>query len=101
MLQALYIIAFIVLASLAIGNLVRNLFTLGIDSQRGYGHRSSQFSAQGRSPQPSPHPELLDNDGQVIDEPLLVMKSISVDDARERLDALYLSSPESSDEAQT
>jgi hypothetical protein len=100
MLQALYIIAFVVLASLAIGNMVRNLFTLGIDSQRGYSQRPGQFSAQGQLDQP-PHPELLDSDGHMIDEPLLVMKSISVDDARERLDALYRSSPESSDEAQT
>jgi hypothetical protein len=99
MLQVLYIIAFLILASLAIGNLIRNLFTLGIDSQRGYSQkRSSPFAAQGQRP---PHPELLDNDGSVIDEPLLVMRSISVDDARERLDALYRNSPESSDEAQT
>ena len=97
MLQVLYIIAFVILASLAIGNLVRNLFTLGIESQRGYSQRSSPFAAQGQRP---PHPELLDTDGSVIDEPLLVMRSISVDDARERLDALYRNSPESSDEAQ-
>jgi hypothetical protein len=38
---------------------------------------------------PMPHPELLDQDGQVIREPLLVMRSISVKDAREQLDALY------------
>ena len=36
-----------------------------------------------------PHPELLDQDGQVIREPLLVMRSISMKDAREQLDALY------------
>ena len=36
-----------------------------------------------------PHPEMLDDNGRVLDEPLLVMKSISLEDAREQLDALY------------
>jgi hypothetical protein len=40
-----------------------------------------------------PHPELLDNSGNLIKEPLLVMRSINVDDAREQLDALYEASP--------
>jgi hypothetical protein len=40
-----------------------------------------------------PHPELLDETGRVINEPLLVMRSMSVDDAREQLDALFESSP--------
>jgi hypothetical protein len=42
---------------------------------------------------PVPHPELLDSDGRIINEPLLVMKSMTVEDAREQLDALYKSSP--------
>jgi hypothetical protein len=98
MLQLLYICAFTVLAFLAVFNLIRNLMTLGADSQR------SALKA-GRSPIRSnaksiPHPELLDEKGHVINEPYLVMKSISVDDARERLDALYNASPETKDRAQ-
>ncbi len=93
-----YIIAFAVLAIMAIANLVRNLIVLGGNARNpqrpgnyGGGPRpnaasGSTFSSTGRS---VPHPELLDQDGQMIREPLLVMKSISVKDAREQLDALY------------
>jgi hypothetical protein len=82
--QVIYIIAFAALAILAIANLVRNLILLGNNA------RASQSpSAYGNDSRPVPHPELLDQDGQVIREPLLVMRSISVKDARERLDALY------------
>lgn len=98
-----YIIAFAVLAIMAIANLVRNLILLGGNAQspRGYG---SQQSFQGNSPvapgdnRSAPHPELLDQDGQVIREPLLVMRSISVKDAREQLDALYNGTGSSLDE---
>ena len=40
------------------------------------------------------HPEMLDENGQPIREPLLVMKSMTVDDARDRLDALFQDSPD-------
>lgn len=84
--HVIYIIAFAALAILAIANLVRNLILLGSNarnapSPRTYGTEPTQ--------RPVPHPELLDQDGQVIREPLLVMRSISVKDAREQLDALY------------
>ncbi|EKQ67976.1 Protein of unknown function (DUF2973) [Leptolyngbyaceae cyanobacterium JSC-12] len=91
-LHLLYIIAFTVLAVLAIANLIRNLISLGIDSQRPYSNRNSaipQFSSQ-KTP---PHPEFLDESGRLINEPLLVMRSMTVEDAREQLDALYESSP--------
>ena len=91
LLHLLYIIAFTILAFLAMGNLILNLMTLGVESQRSYAmpsHRS----------RPIPHPELLDDAGNVINEPLLVMRSMSVEDAREQLDALYESSPGSSPE---
>ena len=88
-LQFLYIIAFTVLAVLAIANLVRNLISLGIESQRPYGNRN----AGGFSADSIPHPEFLDDSGQVINEPLLVMRSMTVEDAREKLDALYEASP--------
>ncbi len=96
--QVIYIIAFAALAILAIANLVRNIILLGNNA------RTSQSpSAYGSNAnRPVPHPELLDQDGQVIREPLLVMRSISVKDAREQLDALYNDDnddPKSSSEA--
>lgn len=88
--QFLYIIAFAILATLTISNLLRNMLTLGIESRKP--PRSPT------RPQPASHPELLDDEGQVINEPLLVMRSMSVDDAREHLDSLYNQSPGSNDE---
>ncbi|MGD1854717.1 MAG: DUF2973 domain-containing protein [Leptolyngbyaceae cyanobacterium] len=85
MLHLLYIFAFTVLAVLAIVNLVRNLISLGIETRRG-------TAPAPRPPRRVPHPELLDADGNVFDEPLLVMRSISIKDAREQLDAIYDSS---------
>mgnify|MGYP002777089351 FL=1 len=90
-LHLLYILAFTVIAFLAIGNLVRNLITLGVESQRQYppmGHASENR----RTPR-NPHPELLDENGRMINEPLLVMRSMTVEDAREQLDAIYKASP--------
>jgi hypothetical protein len=93
-LHVLYIVAFTILAVLAMTNLIRNLITLGTEVQKPYstrGRNSSKSSAisDGRVI----HPELLDESGKVIDEPLLVMRSMTVEDARERLDFLYESSP--------
>ncbi|MGJ3248575.1 MAG: DUF2973 domain-containing protein [Elainellaceae cyanobacterium] len=105
MLHLIYVLAFTVLAFLAVGNLIRSLMTLGIESQRSYGS-ASRFSPQAPDDQSSqqmssknsvPHPELLDNAGNILREPYLVMKSITVDDAREQLDSIYRSSPGSSD----
>lgn len=89
MLHLLYILAFTILAFLAVMNLVRNLMTLGLEANRSVGYGRSGSGAR-RNP---PHPELVDETGSLIDEPYLVMKSISVEDARERLDALYEASP--------
>ncbi|NJO79470.1 MAG: DUF2973 domain-containing protein [Cyanobacteria bacterium RM1_2_2] len=104
MLHLLYILVFTTLAFVAVGNLIRNLMMLGMESQRSYGNRG-QFSPEANSSQFTssrrrrvPHPELLDEDGNVVDEPFLVMRSITVEDARERLDALYNSSPSTSDD---
>ncbi|MEM6426478.1 MAG: DUF2973 domain-containing protein [Cyanobacteria bacterium P01_H01_bin.119] len=99
MLHLLYIVAFTVLATLAIWNLIRNLMTLGSSSRSASGSSISQGAPQGQNRRPVPHPELLDEDGQVISEPLLVMRSISVKDAREQLDALYDSSTSTGEEA--
>jgi hypothetical protein len=93
-LQVLYILAFAVLAFLAIGNLVRNLFTLGTEAGRTADRMD--HPARGAAPAQPPislHPEMLDDRGQPIREPLLVMKSITVEDARSRLDALFDASP--------
>lgn len=84
MFHLLYIIAFAVIAFFAASSMIRSMSAL---SGNGSGARRSQPS---RKPQ---HPELLDERGRAIDEPLLVMRSMSVEDAREQLNALYDSSP--------
>ncbi|MBE9075939.1 DUF2973 domain-containing protein [Romeria aff. gracilis LEGE 07310] len=86
MLHLLYILAFTVLAVLAVSNLIRNLVNLGIEARRPSGTSGSRRSDSSR---PVPHPELLDDAGRVIDEPLLVMRSVSIKDARDQLDAMY------------
>jgi hypothetical protein len=99
--HVVYIIAFAVLAIVAIANLVRNLILLGAmpatPSAQILRRQSTVRSGNGSVP----HPELLDQDGHVIREPLLVMKSISVKDAREQLDALYNGTTPPFDDAKT
>lgn len=90
MLQVLYISAFSILAFLAVSNLLRNMFILGVDSQR---QNRSSSSPVGNRPVIVPHPECLTEEGEIINEPLLVVRSLSIEDARERLDALYHASP--------
>jgi len=101
LLHLLYIFAFTVLAILAMTNLIRNMITLGRDAQKPPTRNSpGGINPTGRAPQSDsvPHPEFLDEGGNVINEPLLVMRSITVDDAREKLDALYDASPSKSEE---
>lgn len=86
MLQLLYILAFTILALIAVSNLIRNLIMFSFERDRVY--PSGATSAR-----TVPHPELLDSTGRVIKDPLLVMRSIDVEDAREQLDALYNASP--------
>lgn len=99
MLHTLYIFAFTIIAFLAISNLIRNLITLSTESNRRFSSNealgntnNSQSPKKGNRSQVT-HPELLDENGQPINEPLLVMRSVTVEDARQRLDALYDSSP--------
>ncbi|MDB9510205.1 DUF2973 domain-containing protein [Kamptonema animale CS-326] len=99
MLHLLYILAFTILAFLAVGNLFRSLLTVGMESQRIQPFRGGNYNASSSRFQAVPHPELLDDYGNVVNEPLLVMRSLSVQDAREQLDALYKSSPGNNDEA--
>ncbi|MEM9091331.1 MAG: DUF2973 domain-containing protein [Cyanobacteria bacterium P01_F01_bin.53] len=83
MLHLLYFLAFTVLAVLAVSNMIRNLVKLGTQVTR------PMMQSEQTTKRPVPHPELLDESGDVINEPLLVMRSISIKDAREQLDALY------------
>jgi len=87
MLQLLYILAFTFLAFVAVGNLIRNLISFGQEAQK-----PLQPMPQSK-PQITPHPEMFDEAGKVVQEPLLVMRSIGLDDMRDRLDAIYKSSP--------
>jgi hypothetical protein len=97
MLHLLYILAFTVIAFLAISNLIRNLITVSMDSQRRYpttGNSSSRRREVNiNNANTTIHPELLDESGQPINEPLLVMRSVTVEDARQQLDAIYNASP--------
>lgn len=85
MLHLLYVLAFTVLAVIAVSNMIRNMVNLGTQSRQ----PMRPYQSDRR---PVPHPELLDDSGDVINEPLLVMRSISIKDARDQLDALYDSS---------
>ncbi|MEM8605153.1 MAG: DUF2973 domain-containing protein [Cyanobacteria bacterium P01_H01_bin.121] len=91
MLQIIYILVFTALAILAIANLMRSLLTFAGESQRG----PAMWSQPNRSPQaaPAPHPELLDDAGNMVKEPLMVMRSITMEDVRSQLDSLYNASP--------
>ncbi|MCS6958818.1 MAG: DUF2973 domain-containing protein [Pseudanabaenaceae cyanobacterium SKYGB_i_bin29] len=82
MLQILYIIAFSFLLLFAIGSLVRSMITL---SQRQAEPVQKTVGAI--------HPELLDGEGNLTEEPLLVIKTLDLDAMRSRLDALYEASP--------
>lgn len=93
MLHLVYILVFTVIALLAVSNLIRSLITLSAETQKFYPPNYNSPTASKPRSNKKVHPELLDEQGQVIEEPLLVMRSVSVDDARSRLDALYNSSP--------
>jgi hypothetical protein len=89
MLQIIYLIAFTILAFLAIGNLIRSLIGFSTDAAQPRATSNPNFRGYSYRAGAVPHPELLDEMGNVTNEPLLIMKSISVEDARARLDALY------------
>jgi len=67
-----------------------------VDRDRNYPSRSHKAN-RGTYPHISSEtqivPELLDTAGNLIKDPLLVMRSISVEDAREQLDAPLYASP--------
>ncbi|MEN9208034.1 MAG: DUF2973 domain-containing protein [Gloeomargarita sp. GMQP_bins_120] len=76
-LHLLYVVLFTVLGVFALGNLLRNLIMLSLESQ---------YPRQRLAP---PHPELLDAEGKPIEEPLLVVRSVNLEEARQQLDRLY------------
>lgn len=93
MLHLAYVLAFTVLAFLAVRNLIHSLLTVGMESHKLHDPRNSNgFNHSGQMKKVL-HPELLDETGNLINEPLLVMRSLSVQDARNQLDNLYKSSP--------
>jgi len=83
MLQILYIVVFTIVAFITITNLIKNLVLVSFDSGRRRENR------QNLSPR---HPELFDENGQPTNEPLLVIRSVNVEDVRRQLDKLYQSS---------
>ena len=98
MLQIVYLIAFTILAFLAIGNLIRSLIGFSTDASQPQRLNNRNFQGYNYRTGAVPHPELLDEMGNVTNEPLLIMKSISIEDARARLDALYHNDSPSSTE---
>lgn len=90
MLHLLYIVAFTIIAVFAVSNMIRSLVT--ISSRENMYKLSNHGSRYSQRPRVS-HPELLDNDGEPINEPLLVMRSVSIDEARQQLDHIFEASP--------
>jgi hypothetical protein len=93
MLEILYIIAFTALSLFAVVNLIRSMISLAQNESRSQHRYSNGRKLNKTRSNQLIHPELLDNNGNLIDEPLLVIRSMGVEDARSRLDDLYESSP--------
>jgi hypothetical protein len=94
MFHALYILAFAALTVIAVSNLVRNMMMLGSDARR------DPSRPRNDAQKTASHPEMLDETGQVTKEPLLVMRSISLQDARQQLESLYDGGGEGADKAE-
>ncbi len=94
MLHLVYILAFTVIAFFAISNMIRSLITISADSQKGaWTDKPRPVNSSRQAYLQQTHPELLDENGNPINEPLLVIRSVSVEDAKEKLDYLYNASP--------
>ncbi|ANV83251.1 hypothetical protein AWQ21_01930 [Picosynechococcus sp. PCC 7003] len=93
MFHFLFILAFGIIATIAAVNLVRSFMMLSNETRVYPNFQSNAQGTQSQRPRPTPHPEMVDDLGQPINEPLLVVRSLDVEDARQRLDNLYNSSP--------
>ena len=93
MFHFLYLLVFTALALFAVTNMIRNMVRMGT--------QMSQPPTSAKVNRTTPHPELLNEEGSVISEPLLVMRSISIQDAREQLNAMYEASGSNQDDSQT
>ncbi|MBV5261087.1 DUF2973 domain-containing protein [Synechococcus moorigangaii CMS01] len=93
MFHFLFVLAFGIIATIAAVNLVRSFMMLSNETRVYPNFQSNRPSPQPQRPRPTPHPEMLDELGQPINEPLLVVRSLDVEDARQRLDNLYNASP--------
>ncbi len=96
MFHFLFILAFGTIATIAAINLVRSFMMLSSET-RVYPNFQSNSPSQPPRPKFTPHPEMLDDTGRPINEPLLVVRSLDVEDARQRLDNLYNASPNKDD----
>lgn len=96
MFHFLFILAFGTIAAIAVINLIRSFMMLSSET-RVYPNFQSNMPAQPPRPKITPHPEMLDESGRPISEPLLVVRSLDVEDARQRLDNLYNASPSKDD----
>lgn len=86
MLHLLYIAAFTIIAFITITNLIKSLVSVSFESGQQIRRRGQPQNLVKR------HPELFDENGQPTDEPLLVIRSVNVEDARRQLDKLYQAS---------
>ncbi|AFY39425.1 hypothetical protein Lepto7376_3196 [[Leptolyngbya] sp. PCC 7376] len=91
MFHFLFILAFGTIATIAVLNLIRSFMMLSSETRMypNFQRDSPQLPRQ----KVTPHPEMLDDAGRPISEPLLVVRSLDVEDARQRLDNLYNASP--------
>jgi hypothetical protein len=95
MLHFIFVIAFTVIAVIAFSNLIRSFVLLG-----GQARLFPNMNPGSTSPRPTPHPEMIDAQGRPINEPLLVVRSVDVEDARQKLDAIYNASPSGENKAE-
>ena len=96
MFHFLFILAFGTIATIAVLNLIRSFMMLSSET-RVYPNFQGNQPQQPPRPKVTPHPEMLDEAGKPISEPLLVVRSLDVEDARQRLDNLYNASPSKDD----
>ena len=101
MLHPLYTLVFTVIAFLVVSNLIQGLIALTSNFRHRYSLKKNTSINQQTdwgNTQETVHPELLDEIENSTNEQLLVMRSVTVEDVRKKLDALYNVSPGQSSE---